>query len=282
MLESLLYTVLSYISDVLLLSAEQLLLLFGPFLVLAVLMNAISRNAQNLGFDFFGRNIFLYGIAWLGVSIHEIGHAIFIFIFRHKIHEIVLFSPKEDGTLGYVTHSYNKKNPYQNIGNFFIGIGPIIFGSILLYILMYFFLGVNVVSRLDVDITKLGNLEDVKTSLKTLLYGTDYIWKEIHQHFIVNPWLTSLFIFLFYSIGSSMSLSQLDIEGSKKGFWAFVILVLTVNVATLWFADFSSGIVLFIRNYISVIYPILILSIILNLVFTVILFVLSFIKNVLF
>ncbi|MGO0807158.1 hypothetical protein ACTPEF_24675, partial [Clostridioides difficile] len=36
---------------------------------------------------------------------------------------------KNDGILGYVSHSYKKDNLYQSIGNFFIGIAPIIGGT---------------------------------------------------------------------------------------------------------------------------------------------------------
>ncbi|MGO0916500.1 hypothetical protein ACTPEM_26060, partial [Clostridioides difficile] len=39
---------------------------------------------------------------------------------------------KNDGILGYVSHSYKKDNLYQSIGNFFIGIAPIIGGTIMI------------------------------------------------------------------------------------------------------------------------------------------------------
>jgi hypothetical protein len=72
--------------------------------------------------------------------IHELSHALFCIIFGHKIQEMKLFSPENDGTLGYVNHSYNPKNPYQQIGNFFIGTGPIWGGVLLLYVASYFLL----------------------------------------------------------------------------------------------------------------------------------------------
>ena len=46
-----------------------------------------------------------------------------------------LFRPGRDGTLGYVEHAYNRRSLYQSVGNFFIGTGPIWFGSALVYLL---------------------------------------------------------------------------------------------------------------------------------------------------
>src|SRR6185437_12024785 len=70
-----------------------------------------------------------------GVAIHELGHAFFCLIFRHKIVKMKLFSPQSDGTLGYVQHSYNPASTYQKFGNFFIGTGPIWFGTLLVYLI---------------------------------------------------------------------------------------------------------------------------------------------------
>jgi hypothetical protein len=42
--------------------------------------------------------------------------------------------------LGYVFHSYNRKSIYQTVGNFFIGIAPIISGTAALFLGLYFLL----------------------------------------------------------------------------------------------------------------------------------------------
>jgi hypothetical protein len=74
--------------------------------------------------------------AWLGTPIHELGHAIFCLLFGHKITEIKFFKPDPvSGVLGYVNHSYNPNSLYQNIGNLFIGAGPLFFGSAVVYLL---------------------------------------------------------------------------------------------------------------------------------------------------
>ena len=72
----------------------------------------------------------------IGTPIHECSHALFCIIFGHRIEQIKLFQiDSNDGTLGYVWHSYNKRNVYHLIGNFFIGIAPIVVITALLYLL---------------------------------------------------------------------------------------------------------------------------------------------------
>lgn len=51
----------------------------------------------------------------LGTPLHECAHALFCVIFGHKVVEIKLFQiNSDDGMLGYVRHTYNKKNIYHN------------------------------------------------------------------------------------------------------------------------------------------------------------------------
>ena len=77
----------------------------------------------------------------LGTPIHELSHAAMCLVFGHKIHEIKLFQiGDEDGVLGYVSHSYNKKNIWAVIGNYLIGVAPIIGGSGAILLLISWFL----------------------------------------------------------------------------------------------------------------------------------------------
>ena len=77
----------------------------------------------------------------IGTPVHELSHALFCVIFGHSIVEMELFTPNSlDGSLGHVFHTYRRKNLWHQMGNFFIGIAPIIGGTAILLLLLRLFL----------------------------------------------------------------------------------------------------------------------------------------------
>ena len=83
-----------------------------------------------------GRGI-IYATSIIGTPVHELGHAFMCVIFGHKIQEVCLWCPNSgDGTLGYVEHSYNRRNIYQRLGNMFIGMVSIFSGLLFTFLVM--------------------------------------------------------------------------------------------------------------------------------------------------
>jgi len=279
-----LYKTWDYLLDAGIATLSQLFILLGPILVLAFIINFIARKNESLSYKVLGQKIYLYVFGWLGTSIHELGHAIFAIIFAHKVSDIKLFTPASGKSLGQVKHSYTKGNPYQTIGNFFIGIGPILLGTLLLWLVTWLLFKLNIFQiagkyhvAFNFDIFK--SFDSLKTATISIGEG---VW-ECFNHILTGPntnwWKLLLFFYLFYSIGSSISLSFSDIKGAFRGFLYFAILLFLFNIATIWKGDFILSFFSKTNNYFSGFYFLIILSIGLNIVFIVILWLIGLVVS---
>ncbi len=190
-----------------------LLLGIVPWLLMAWCLNYVSELLQRR-LAFLGDRAFIYLTA-PGVAVHELGHAAFCLIFRHKIVKMNLFSLEADGTLGYVEHQYDPKSLYQRIGNFFIGTGPIWGGLLLLYVL----------SRLLLP-------GEIFSSEKSVFNSFFSFFKLF---FSLESWTSVFFYIWLYAtltVSSHITLSQPDIKGAKDG---LIILTEVIVLACLLF-----------------------------------------------
>lgn len=281
-MEQFILNILNYLLDVLLATLSQIFVLLGPLLLLAFLMNFIAKLNENLSYKVLGRSGYLYVFGWLGTAVHELGHAIFAILFGHKITELVLFSPNaESGSLGHVSHSYNSTSIYQNIGNFFIGIGPIILGSLVLYIITYYLFGFSIatINNSEFSSESLLSLASFKATAVNM-WGSILIYLEyIFTGQNTSWWKILLLFYLLYSIGSSITLSSADVEGALGGFIFFIVLLFLFNLITLWIGDFTVAFFLTVSNFFSGLYFLIILSMFINLLFIIILFIITLIKS---
>lgn len=164
-----------------------------------------------------------YVTGCIGTPIHELSHALFCLIFGHKITEIKLFQiNSDDGTLGYVKHSYNSKNIYQRIGNFFIGVAPILVISALLYLIAWLLMPKFVVE-----------LSILSASVNYADFGDvfGYVWAIIQTFFagiITWQWWVFVVIGIFHAL--HMTLSGADIKGALSGLVFLLIALLVVDV----------------------------------------------------
>ena len=110
-----------------------------------------------------------------------------------------LFSPEADGTLGYVNHAYNPKNLYQRIGNFFIGTGPI-WGGLFMILLI---------------------------SRWLLPSGS---WGELLTLQVWSRWQSWLWLYLFLTAASHITLSPPDLQGTLDGGVFIILLVFALTL----------------------------------------------------
>ncbi len=221
---------INFILDIFKVSTLEIFYITGIIILvgflLGILEKMINTNMQK-AFGYKG----ILATAWLGTPIHELGHAAMCVIFGHKIERIKLLQlNSSDGTLGFVEHSYNNKNIYQRIGNFFIGIGPILSGMFALLVALYLLLpnSINVFEHslksdfnyntMDFSLIKWSLLNSV--SLIKFIFTTNNLTK-------LGFWI---FILVAFDISSHIALSKPDIKGAQDGLLTLYILLIFSNL----------------------------------------------------
>lgn len=214
-------------------------LLVLPF-AFGLLLYILARGARSLFVNAGAESVDIYLTGWIGVPLHELGHALFCVIFNHKITDIQLFKPdKNDGTLGYVTHSYNPKNWYQAVGNFFIGCGPIILGALMLYfITVLFFSDTFVLQKMSLIPQKNISFVSFFTTIWHFLQQAFVSFLQFFKQQNFSSWQFWVYMYLSLAISSHMELSLPDIRTMLRGLLVLcAILLLSALVAEVF--DFS-------------------------------------------
>lgn len=206
----------------------------GVFIGSGCLFQLIERWNNQFILRSFGKwGIILTGA--IGTVIHEGSHALMCLIFGHRIQEIQWFRPfasQWDGRLGYVNHSWNPKNLYQSVGNFFIGIAPLLGGTLVMILLFRWLLPDayqqmmrSVQPSIYVQSLMKGQWQEiVQQSMKDM--GS--FFKSLMQSSHLLSWRGVLFLVSVYSISTHMGLSLADLKGSLSGVVILAGLVLGV------------------------------------------------------
>ena len=175
-----------------------------------------------------------YVTGFIGTPVHECSHALMCLIFGHKITDMKLFQiGAEDGTLGYVEHSYNPRNLYHRIGTFFIGVAPVTVISFLLYLLSNWLTPGMVDDLMSVSFrgTFFGAIGDI-----FVILGSNAI-----------TWQFWVYLVLAVFLSLHMTLSGADIKNSLMGMLFLMLPLLAVDIVlgilnTNWLASFTEGV----------------------------------------
>ncbi|MES9669952.1 hypothetical protein [Bacillus pseudomycoides] len=226
------------IFHILLTSLIQLFSLIGIIILVGFVLGYLESLTRTYWMRAFGRKGFLL-TAWIGVPIHEFGHAFMCLLFRHQIIAIQLFPTNtNNGYLGYVRHQYNQRSIYQRIGNFFIGIAPIFSGMITLVISMYYFVPQSYSLFINALKTNAQAASINIDTLQNIFLSSILLLKSLFTvSNLFNP-LFWLFLFIAICISTHIALSKPDIEGSLDGIITmFILLFLFNSIARLFHYD---------------------------------------------
>jgi len=269
-------SVLLFIRDLIVATFGQMASLFAGVFVFGLLINFLSQfTYKSLEKAFGNRGVYL--VAWLGTPLHELGHALFCVIFLHKIVEIKFFSPDPvNGTLGYVYHKWNKKNPWHILGNFFIGIGPVILGSAVLFGVFYLLIPGSsrvwdsiLVQANGMDRSSIGSYFEVwRTSSLALV-------RLIFTAANLADWRFWVFLYLAVCISSNIRLSWSDFKHTLSGLGCIVLPFLLINLIALIAGVGSDAIFPFTAASLGAVYGVLILALVMALMGFVLIYIIS-------
>lgn len=243
----------------------QILYVAGPFFGLGLLLHWLETTQQGRLARRFGWKSVLW-TGWLGTPVHELSHAAMCVIFRHRIKKLALFEPDvASGRLGYVDHASDPKSPYQVIGKFFIGVAPLVGGSLVLYALLWLFEPQAAQKALETGRVSAavasGNLF---SALKALLYGVLGVLDPILRIRNLTSLEFWLFLYFVLCIGSHVAPSRADLKGAKWGGLLLLSAVLVFNILFLAFGGAAGAVTAAMASVLGPMLALLVLAAVLS------------------
>jgi len=207
----------------------QFISLIGALFIGGFILGFLERQANGRVIHAFGIKG-IYYTAWLGTPIHELSHAVMCLIFRHRVTEVKLLQAVDtDGTMGYVRHAYNPNSLYQRIGNLFIGVAPLIGGSLIIALCAKWMTYDSSLAFFDwsqapqqFSFFDLPSWTALGKAILQIFQSLFAVSNYSHPAF----WL---FVLIALCISSRMSLSNEDIRGAGSGAGALFGLLLVAN-----------------------------------------------------
>ena len=185
----------------------------APFVVFALIIHWLEGVTQRQLASRFGWHSVLW-TGWLGTPIHELSHVAMCVLFRHRVDEVALFEPdRGSGRLGYVRHSFRSGNWFEEIGNLFVGIAPLLGGSLALAVLLWLFYPSAAVAAIETTqaVAQSGGIVDQTWRVATQFAGEILSLKNLGT---VRFWI---FLYLVLCVGSHMAPSSSDYQGASRG-----------------------------------------------------------------
>ena len=170
---------------------------------------------------------------YVGTPIHEYSHALMCVLFGHTVKKISLFGDsKRSKTLGYVEHTYYRKNLYQQIGNFFIGISPILAGGAVILLLVRILVP-------DMFFAVRGEIAQVRAvlatgfdteALSTLAEGIPAMLGSFFSPRNFLNWRWWICMVISFAIAIHMEVSRSDIRSGLRGLLVITLMLLVADV----------------------------------------------------
>jgi hypothetical protein len=231
-------------------------------------MHAVSLGINRVARNNLGKYWHLFMFAGLGTVVHEAFHVAACIVFRHRIVAIKWFDPSaRDGALGSVAHTYDRRSVYQSAGNFFIGVAPLLGGALFIYAAARLLLGGSIVHggyAVSLSARDFASLHGLGHIVRAMWSSALAMLQALFTSGNLTSWRAAVFALLVLSIGSSVALSPADLRGAARGFGVLVLLVLAVNLVTLWMGNPQGSAINALLPIIGALLPLMLLAVVLN------------------
>ena len=131
-------------------------------------------------------------------------------------------------TLGYVEHSYNRRNIYHLIGNFFIGIAPIVVGGLAVTLFVRL-LTPWMYNDMMSEISRVMS-SDGSGFFGELVRGIASVFVAFFRLGNFASWRWWVCIILAFAISIHMEISRSDIKGGLKGLLVIAVILACVDL----------------------------------------------------
>lgn len=209
--------------------------LFGLTLGILVVCGLVAWLARSAFMYLVGDSAkwVFYASSVVGTPVHEFGHAMMCILFGHRITKMKLlaFPTGRSRTLGFVEHSYNRKNPWAVFGNLFISFGPIFSGLVVIILVLNLcftqqWQAYLENSRLMVEFgVGIGEASSVIFSLLVSLF----------EAFKTDIFRSTLGILIILAVSQHITLSFADLCGCLTALWMYSGIVVVFATVTMLF-----------------------------------------------
>lgn len=166
---------------------------------------------------------------YIGTPVHELSHALMCLLFGHSIKKISMFGDSRNSrTLGYVEHTYYRSNLYHQIGNFFIGISPVLAGGGLILLLLRL-LTPHIYFELRADTLLLGTGFSANGVLLLLEAILSMIGSVFSPDNFTN-WRWWACVLIAFPVAIHMEVSRSDIISGLRGLGAISAMLLVADI----------------------------------------------------
>ena len=155
----------------------------------------------------------------IGIPVHELGHLLFGLFFGYHIDQVCLYRTTKraihsGGTLGFVKMHHENHSFYKNCRRFravFIGIGPLLFGPAVIYIISRFL------------------PENIRTLPFSFQKGWAISLKALQQLRASDIIFLFVFLYIIMGISLNMELSRQDMHLACKGLILLEVIFLILS-----------------------------------------------------